>query len=402
MTAFHEAQMKENEGRVDEIADHQEDDDTHENRRRAASKKPYDDRDTQLLSLGEPTREPVDFKSQRTLLPRATQINTRSSPGKNTQGASRQEHIRWPVPTGPRILTSPGTRDNFFRQPTSQNPASSQDGPNSGFGGNYGYGGPSRVNTPTRVHNRPPSHMKTGLGQSRDSGSGPDLHAFRPKAPEFQPSGANLRLNTNGFESAKSIDQFANTSSGQLQTLEPAHTSYPRSQGAPQTMYSHQAYYDGLNHGAFAYGVPKRPPFPPSQYDNRTVAHHPQPIALPGPMYGGLDDDLSRFEAAFRELFSISRGFIGTWISGNAEINRQGPIMQYLPKVYTGFTEQQAWSYIRQHLNDGLSRSCLFARVLVDFIVQRILVLSAWQGFDFQTDRRIQQLEEEAARGPSE
>ncbi|KAL2759637.1 hypothetical protein ACRALDRAFT_1067609 [Sodiomyces alcalophilus JCM 7366] len=411
LTAFRASQLKSDEGRADEIASRIEDVPLRGVYRHKAvsSSKSCDEEDMQLLPLGDPPRalhsyssETVGFLSQHSSFPGAPQTSARGSSGKDTQSASSQGRMPWSRPAGSRMLTitSPGMGNDVFRQSTPQNPDASQVGPDGGFGRDDGFVGPSRINTPTCIRGRTPISMTMGFGQPRGSGPRPGPHSFRPKAPEFQPGNGNFRVNANGFEGVRSIDQIANTSYGQPQMTEPTQASYTRLQGGYQTMYGHHMYHDGPEHGGFAYGGPKRPLFTPNQYDNRAVAHRPQPIIPLGQTYGGLDDNLARFEAAFRELFSISRGFIGTWVGTAVEINRQAPIMQYLPKVYTGFTEQQAWSYIRQHLNDGLSRSCLFARVVVDFIVQRILIPSAWQGFDFQNDRRIQQLEEELARGP--
>ncbi|KAF3359469.1 Poly(A) RNA polymerase cid13 [Verticillium dahliae VDG1] len=196
------------------------------------------------------------------------------------------------------------------------------------------------------VFSRPMSRM----GQHGGAGPRSGPPAFRPKAPEFHPghNGLNGSGSGSGSGHGNAIVQMSNT-----------------------------------------------------QYDNRAVVARSQPVIPLGQTYGGITDDLGRFEEAFQELFGIARGFIGTWVGAEDAANkREAAIIQYLPKVYHPFTEQQAWSYIRQHLNDGLARSCLFARVVVDFIVQRILVPTAWQGFGFQTDRRIQQVDEELSRGP--
>ncbi|ROT43490.1 hypothetical protein SODALDRAFT_336816 [Sodiomyces alkalinus F11] len=403
LTAFHKAQLQESdESQADEFAGRLEDLSTREYLHKDVSSKPCDDGGMQLLSHSHVYgSEPVGFLSQHSFRGVA-QTSTRSTSGKDTQSASSQGRMPWPHTPSQRMLNSPGMGDDVFRPSTPQTPdASHQNGHGGALGRNDSFGGPSRVNTAAGMRSRPPVSMNMGFGQPRGPGPRSGPHNFRPKAPEFQPVDGNFRVNTNGFEGVRNIDQIANTSYGQPQMPEQTQVSYPRPQGGPQAMYNHQMYYDGLDHNnTFAYEGPKRPQFGPTHYDSQAVVHRSQPIIPVGQTYGGLDDDLSRFEAAFRELFGISRGFIGTWVGTNVEMHRQAPIMQYLPKVYTGFTEQQAWSYIRQHLNDGLSRSCLFARVMVDFIVQRILVPSAWQGFDFQNDRRIQQLEEELARGP--
>lgn len=160
--------------------------------------------------------------------------------------------------------------------------------------------------------------------------------------------------------------------------------------------------------GSAPYGQavpPNRPQssFGPGQYDNRTMIPRPHPSMSRGPVYGSINDDLQRYRLAFRDVWTAARSFVANWVvQEGSQVDRNAGIMQYLPRCYSGFTEQQAWSYIRQHLQDDLSRCCLFARVVIDFICQRIMVPSAWQGFDFQADCRIRQLEDEKNIGPSE
>ncbi|RBQ70741.1 hypothetical protein VDGD_04039 [Verticillium dahliae] len=248
------------------------------------------------------------------------------------------------------------------------------------------------------VFSRPMSRM----GQHGGAGPRSGPPAFRPKAPEFHPghNGLNGSGSGSGSGHGNAIVQMSNTSWSQHQRGYGPNQSPGPHHGHPRSRGGSQGWQDGQN-GGFNHCGPKRPQWANSQYDNRAVVARSQPVIPLGQTYGGITDDLGRFEEAFQELFGIARGFIGTWVGAEDAANkREAAIIQYLPKVYHPFTEQQAWSYIRQHLNDGLARSCLFARVVVDFIVQRILVPTAWQGFGFQTDRRIQQVDEELSRGP--
>lgn len=243
---------------------------------------------------------------------------------------------------------------------------------------------------------------------SREQSSGPGMnsHAFRPRAPEFLPNEAFGKAANPGLDGAQNNDQLRNMTYGQMYGYpDSTQMHHTRPRGSSQVASRAQMPYQGEMYkqgGNVGYAATKRAVFGHNQPDSRAVVPRSQPMIPLGQSYGGISDDLGRFELAFRELFAICRGFIATWVvMDRAEFNRQAPVMQYLPRVYTGFTENQAWSYIRQHMNNGLSRSCLFARVVVDFIVQRILVPSAWQGFNFQNDCRIQQLEDELSRGPS-
>ncbi|KAM0322978.1 hypothetical protein ACHAQA_009077 [Verticillium albo-atrum] len=261
------------------------------------------------------------------------------------------------------------------------------------------------------MRNGTPGHVTPGSQSGpNNGGTAFSRPAFRPKAPEFHPSngGINGNGNVQGFGQGSAIIQMSNTSWSQHQRGYGPNQSPGPHQGHPRSRADAQGWQDGQNQhdqngqtDGYNLSGPKRPQWGNNQYDNRAVVALSQPVIPLGQTYGGINDDLDRFESAFQELFGIARGFIGTWVGAEDPSNkRDAAIMQYLPKVYHPFTEQQAWSYIRQHLADGLARSCLFARVVVDFIVQRILVPTAWQGFGFQTDRRIQQVEADLSRGP--
>ncbi|KAH6676147.1 hypothetical protein F5X68DRAFT_157743 [Plectosphaerella plurivora] len=245
-----------------------------------------------------------------------------------------------------------------------------------------------------------PVRPQTSMGQ-RSFRTPEQDNVLRGKAPEFFPVGWVYDDGNNGREDPNAfVDQMASIN-----------LSRGRGPNGSFVDNSTQGRYPPMSNGArpMANGGPSRamgppinrPQFGPNQYDNRLVVPRSQPGIPLGQMYGGINDDLSRFRVAFSDLFSMTRGFVANWVArdGN-QVNRNAAVIQCLPRCYSGFSEQQAWSYIRQHLQDDLSRSCLFARVVVDFICERIMVPSAWQGFEFQTDRRIQQLQAEKGMGP--
>lgn len=64
-------------------------------------------------------------------------------------------------------------------------------------------------------------------------------------------------------------------------------------------------------------------------------------------------------------------------------------IARYMTTLYSPFSEHQAWSYIRQHMNDSMTRACLISRAIIDLLVHRIFVFEAWQGFSVDADRQI-------------
>ncbi|KAJ3957049.1 hypothetical protein N0V92_006396 [Colletotrichum tropicale] len=64
-------------------------------------------------------------------------------------------------------------------------------------------------------------------------------------------------------------------------------------------------------------------------------------------------------------------------------------IARYMTTLYSPFSEHQAWSYIRQHMNDSMIRACLISRAIIDLLVHRIFVFEAWQGFSVDADRQI-------------
>lgn len=70
-------------------------------------------------------------------------------------------------------------------------------------------------------------------------------------------------------------------------------------------------------------------------------------------------------------------------------------LVRYMSTLYAPFSEQQAWSYIRQHLNDSMARACLISRAIIDLLVHRIFVFEAWQGFSVDADRQIGEIRHE-------
>lgn len=70
-------------------------------------------------------------------------------------------------------------------------------------------------------------------------------------------------------------------------------------------------------------------------------------------------------------------------------------ILRYMMKLYAPFSEQQAWSYIRQHMNDPMSRACLISRTMIDLLVNRIFTFEAWEGFSVDTDRQLREIRHE-------
>lgn len=292
--------------------------------------------------------------------------------------------------------------NDVFR-PVTPRDRSSFTSPQGGFSGGFGpVGSYSKGSSNSKMAMGDFSRPGTSMGHRNNGGYPPALHSLRAKASEFLPGEAeafNSQLASmnlgpgRGFANGHNQGGFAGSRPMSRATDNQAMVPF----------VSNDARVGAGPGGPGFYGNgPSRPQYGPNQYDHRLVVARSQPSIPLGQMYGGMTDDLGRFRVSFHELFSMARSFVATWIGEDAgHIDRSAPIMQYLPKCYTGFTEHQAWSYVRQHLLDGLSRSCLFARVIVDFICERVLVPSAWQGFDFQSDRRIQQLEAEKARGPS-
>ncbi|KAF9870493.1 protein phosphatase [Colletotrichum karsti] len=76
-------------------------------------------------------------------------------------------------------------------------------------------------------------------------------------------------------------------------------------------------------------------------------------------------------------------------------------IFRYMTTLYAPFSEPQAWSYIRQHMNDGVARACLVSRAMIDLLVRRIFVFEAWQGFSVDADRQIGEIRREMDNLPA-
>ncbi|KAK1674312.1 hypothetical protein BDP55DRAFT_746233 [Colletotrichum godetiae] len=70
-------------------------------------------------------------------------------------------------------------------------------------------------------------------------------------------------------------------------------------------------------------------------------------------------------------------------------------------KLYAPFREQQAWSYIRQHMNDPMSRACLISRTMIDLLVNRIFTSEAWEGFSVDADRQLREIRHEMKNLPA-
>uniref|UniRef100_L2G926 Uncharacterized protein n=1 Tax=Colletotrichum fructicola (strain Nara gc5) TaxID=1213859 RepID=L2G926_COLFN len=76
-------------------------------------------------------------------------------------------------------------------------------------------------------------------------------------------------------------------------------------------------------------------------------------------------------------------------------------IARYMTTLYSPFSEHQAWSYIRQHMNDSMTRACLISRAIIDLLVHRIFVFEAWQGFSVDADRQIGEIRYEMNNLPA-
>ncbi|KAK1963887.1 hypothetical protein LZ32DRAFT_591870 [Colletotrichum eremochloae] len=76
-------------------------------------------------------------------------------------------------------------------------------------------------------------------------------------------------------------------------------------------------------------------------------------------------------------------------------------LLRYMTKLYAPFSEQQAWSYIRQHINDPMSRACLISRAIIDLLVNRIFAFEAWEGFSVDADRQLREIRHEMNNLPA-
>lgn len=76
-------------------------------------------------------------------------------------------------------------------------------------------------------------------------------------------------------------------------------------------------------------------------------------------------------------------------------------IFRYMTKLYEPFSEQQAWSYIRQHMSDSMNRACLISRAIIDLLVNRIFAFEAWEGFSVDADRQLREIRYEMNNLPS-
>ncbi|OLN92053.1 hypothetical protein CCHL11_01637 [Colletotrichum chlorophyti] len=296
------------------------------------------------------------------------------------------------------------------------------------FEGSGGYGGQFGM----------PSRPGTSMGNR--GGFNPNHSAFRPNAPEFRPGEIG-----NGYGNAEPSSNFnygqgPGTASrhGFNESSVPFNSPTPRSanrstfgnfEGSSTGLnraspliprggtYGSNEHYYGGNSG---HGVSQRSHGPNSSGQSYHVANYsqggfnaafssqggngPSPRITTvntftvggnfGPDDGGDNERYARaFEGVLRFASDIDPN-ITTCLSEVA-------ILRYMTKLYAPFSEQQAWSYIRAHMNDPMTRACLISRTILDLLVNRIFTFEAWEGFSVDADRRLRDIRHEMNNLPA-
>ncbi|KAF6840486.1 hypothetical protein CPLU01_01172 [Colletotrichum plurivorum] len=263
--------------------------------------------------------------------------------------------------------------------------------------------------------------------------------SFRPNAPEFHPgsfdntdasynfsyghaSNTGSRRDFNGYNGSLTSPTPRAASRAGFGNFEGPSSGYNLpSPLLPQTPgFGHNQHYSGTpdsvirqkrNHGNTSSG------------QNYHTANHTQGGFTPGPIDQGRngarsesnganggtsfgpgtgfsqDDggDNERYARAFEGVLRFASSIDPGVMSHLSEIS----LVHYMTTLYAPFSEQQAWSYIRQHLNDGMARSCLISRAIIDLLIHRIFVFEAWQGFSVDADRQIGEIRHEMRNLPA-
>ncbi|OHE92632.1 hypothetical protein CORC01_12078 [Colletotrichum orchidophilum] len=290
-----------------------------------------------------------------------------------------------------------------------------------GFGGGYqqsnGFAGPNNYRGQIDMPSRP----GTAMGHRG---------SFRPNAPEFHPSmfanadnssfhndasynmnygpGSNTgsRHDFNGGSalyrsptprSASHFGNFEGPSSGFTRPSPLVPSGHQGSQG-PQGM--------GSNHMGYSNDysmIPQRirNHAPNSSGNSHHTANFSQQGAFsPGPFGQGGNGP----SHAVTSPFAPGNGF-GEDEGGDNERYARAlesvVILRYMMKLYAPFSEQQAWSYIRQHMHDPMSRACLISRTMIDLLVNRIFTFEAWEGFSVDADRQLREIRHEMNNLPA-
>jgi hypothetical protein len=71
------------------------------------------------------------------------------------------------------------------------------------------------------------------------------------------------------------------------------------------------------------------------------------------------------------------------------------PLWPSLLQTYDPLSEAEATSYLDFHLKEESSKSCLVTRVVIDYVVNRVWIPSAWLGSDRESNMDIMRLEDE-------
>jgi hypothetical protein len=114
------------------------------------------------------------------------------------------------------------------------------------------------------------------------------------------------------------------------------------------------------------------------------------------------EETVAIWNAQIMEFYQVIRGFVerhaGIPDSASSLKLTSTTLWQILAETYRPLTGQEANSYMYVHLRNENAKSCLVTRVIVDYVVNRVWVPSAWTGADSESTYALTELQQELDR----
>ncbi|KAL2213854.1 hypothetical protein CC79DRAFT_83427 [Sarocladium strictum] len=119
----------------------------------------------------------------------------------------------------------------------------------------------------------------------------------------------------------------------------------------------------------------------------------------PAPLIHLTEASVQAWNAQMMDFYSKIRSFVEKHASmpdysSLVQIGRT-PLWPSLLQTYDPLSEAEATSYLDFHLKEESSKSCLVTRVVIDYVVNRVWIPSAWLGSDRESNMDIMRLEDE-------
>ncbi|KFA81866.1 hypothetical protein S40288_01684 [Stachybotrys chartarum IBT 40288] len=222
---------------------------------------------------------------------------------------------------------------------------------------------------------------------------------YRPNAPDFQPSGLGAFANNDYQGNRQAYSNYGHGANPHQHTPSShgrsRHNSfrYANSPASGSDYGSHSRANNNNNNSRGANNVNGV-----SNTSNGGNVNNSRPNAV-GPLIVLNEQSVADWNAQVIDLY----GQIRTFVERSAHLPEVAPLTELtsaplwsiLLDTYRPLSPEQATAYLTYHLQQENSKSCLVTRLMVDFIVNRILTAAAWVGFDTEIDFAIIDLEKD-------